>query len=293
MGVFLKLISASRPKTLIAGLCPVLLGASFSFYLLGYLEVFYFTLILTASILIQVATNFLNDALDADAGRDTKNRKGPVRMASTGGLSAKTLKIFAAIFLLTAFFIGVLLFLKSGWVVLLIGIPALFLAYLYTGTSVSLSANGTADIFVISYFGLIPVWATNYILSGIHYSDAIFAGLQCGLLCNVLLLINNLRDQKEDRETGKNTLIVKYGRKVGLILLAVCLFSPYGLSVLMMPGLFFRAGLWSFLGLPLAVYIYTSVYKEEASKEYNKYLGLSALHLVIFTFMYCIGILSS
>ncbi|MGH1469182.1 MAG: 1,4-dihydroxy-2-naphthoate octaprenyltransferase [Bdellovibrionales bacterium] len=291
--MFFNLISASRPKTLIAGICPVILGACFSFYFLGYLDVFYFTLILTASVLIQVATNFFNDAIDGESGRDTKERKGPKRMASEGALSSKVLKSAAIGLLIVSFIIGLVLFLKAGWLVLLIGLPALFLAYLYTGTNYSLSANGIADLFVVAYFGIIPVWATNYILSGISSSDTAWAGLQCGLLCNVLLLVNNLRDEEEDAQTGKTTIVVKYGRKFGLGVLAVCLFLPYVMSALMMYSIFFRSGLWSFLGLPLAIYIFMKVFKEEPSKEYNKYLGLTALHLVFFTWMYSMGILSS
>ncbi len=291
--MFFNLISASRPKTLIAGVCPVILGACFSFYFLGYLDVFYFTLILTASVLIQVATNFFNDALDGDAGRDTKDRKGPKRMAADGMISSKLLKISAVVLLVISFLIGLVLFLKSGWLVLLIGLPALFLAYLYTGTEYSLSANGVADLFVVIYFGIVPVWATNYILSGIGSSDTAWAGLQCGLLCNALLLVNNLRDEEEDSQTGKKTIVVKYGRRFGLGVLAVCLFLPYVMSALMMYSIFFRSGLWSFLGLPLAIYIFMKVFTEEPSKEYNKYLGFTALHLVFFTWMYSMGILSS
>jgi 1,4-dihydroxy-2-naphthoate octaprenyltransferase len=284
---------ASRPKTLIAGFCPVVLGACFSFYLLGKFDSFYFSLILSASILIQIATNFFNDAVDSENGRDTEKRLGPDRASAMGSLSPMMLKASALFFLAIAFIIGLLLFAHSDYWVLLVGLPALLLAYLYTGTDYSLSANGVADLFVVLYFGLVPVWATNYILSGVHSDDALWAGLQCGLLCNVLLVINNLRDEEEDAASGKKTVVVKFGRSVGLIFLGVSLFLPYVMNLLMFSSIFFRAGLWSFIAFPLASYIFIKVFNERPSTKYNSYLGLSALHLMVYTLFYSMGILSS
>ncbi len=293
MSFFIALLRGSRPSTLVAGACPVILGACFSFYFLGYLDIIYFSLILMAVVLIQISTNFFNDAIDAEKGRDTSIRKGPRRMVYHKALSGSLLKFLALGLLTIAFVIGLVLFWKSGWLILLLGVPALFLAYLYTGTEYSLSANGTADLFVILYFGIVPVWVTNYIISGVHSFDAGLAGLQCGLLCNTFLLVNNLRDMEEDSKTGKKTVVVRYGRSFGLKALAVCFFLPYIINTQMMNSIFFRSGLWTFISLPLAVYIFIKIFKESPSKVYNKYLGLSALHLVLFTWMYAMGILSS
>lgn len=287
------LFLASRPKTLIAGLCPVLIGATFSFYFSGSMSFYYFSLILLASVMIQIATNFFNDALDDESGRDTDIRKGPDRMAASGAITSQNLKILASGFLFISFLIGILLFLKAGWLVFAVGVPALFLAYLYTGTSLSLSANGIADGFVVLYFGVIPVWMTCFILSGIHSIEAVISGLQCGLLCNALLLINNLRDEEEDSQTGKNTMVVKYGRGVGLLALFFCFFAPYILNLYSLNSIFFRSGFWSFMSLPLAFYIFIKVYREEPSPKYNRYLGMTALHLIVFTVFYCTGVLSS
>ncbi len=293
MRFFLSLVSASRLKTLIVGICPVILGTCFSFYFLGYLDMTYSSLILIAVVFIQISTNFFNDAIDAEKGRDTGARKGPKRMVHSGQLLGKTLKLWALGLLILAFIIGLILFWKSGWLVLFIGVPALFLAYLYTGTKYSLSANGVADLFVIVYFGVIPVWATNYIISGVYSFYASLTGLQCGLLCNTFLLVNNLRDKEEDAQTGKNTSVVKYGRKFGVRALALCLFLPYVINVLIMNSIFFRSGFWSFLSLPFAMYIFIKIFKENPSKAYNKYLSLLGLHLILFTWMYVMGILSS
>jgi len=286
------LILASRPKTLVAGLCPVFLGASYAYHYKGQLDFFYLTILVLASVCIQVATNFFNDALDADEGRDSEDRLGPVRAASTGALTSKFLKISALFLLMIAVILGFVLALKVGFWVFAIGLPAVFLAYLYTGSRFSLSMNGTADFFVLTYFGVIPVWATTLILSDVNSFSAALSGLQLGLFANALLLINNLRDLSEDSRNNKNTLIVRFGRNFGLCFLAFCFVIPYVISF-SLDSIFFRAGLWTMPLLVLSIFIFYKIAVSEPSTKYNKYLGLTALNLVLFTYFFSKGIISS
>jgi len=286
------LFLASRPKTLVAGLCPILAGAAYAFYFKTSLDVFYFTVLILASVCIQVATNFFNDALDADAGRDGNERLGPVRQASSGVLSAVFLKRAALGCLLVAFFMGGILAYKAGLWIFIIGLPALFLAYLYTGSKFALSTTGTADAFVIMYFGVIPVWATTYILSEISSFSAAVTGLQLGLFANALLLINNLRDESEDRFNNKKTLVVRLGRKVGLWFLALCLLSPYALGFFL-DSIFFRVQIWTAPLILLSVFVFVKVCRSQPSKKYNAYLGLTALKLLLFTYFLSLAVVSS
>lgn len=284
---------ASRPKTLIAALCPVIIGFSFSYYYTSYFNFSYFFLILTAALCIQISTNYFNDALDFEVGRDSSQRLGPQRAAASSLLRPRDLKVAALFLLAVAFVISWFLFIKAGWIVFAMGLPALFLAFLYTGTRFSLSANGTADLFVVLYFGLIPVWGTQFILSGSMDSFSLLSGFICGLFCNALLVINNLRDEKEDGLGNKKTLVVRYGRKFGLYLLFCCLVFPYVMNLAGFFSVFYRASFWSFLSLPLALFIFARIIKEKPSTKYNKYLALAALHLLLFSLIYSNGVLSS
>jgi len=286
------LILASRPKTLVAGLCPVVLGAAYAFHYKGQIDIYCLGLLVMASVCIQIATNFFNDAVDADEGRDSENRLGPARAASTGALSSELLKRAAVLLLILALIFGCLLALKSGFWIFLIGLPAIVLAYLYTGSRFSLSTNGTADFFVLTYFGVIPVWATTLILSDVNSLSAALSGLQLGLFANALLLINNLRDFSEDNINNKKTLIVRFGRGFGLLFLGVCLTAPYLISLILDP-IFFRAGLWTFPIAPFSIFILYKVASSEPSKKYNKYLGLTALNLLLFTYFFSKGVISS
>lgn len=293
MTTFSKIIYATRPKTLIASVAPIMIAASMGRYRSGDFHWVYIFAVFTAASLIQVATNFYNDAIDGFEKRDTEHRLGPARFSGTDPDFLNLLKKLALACLIAAGGLGIFVTFRGGPLVLLAGVPALFLAYLYTGTKYSLSANGWADGFVVLYFGILPVWVLELVLVQKPGLLSLLMGLQCGLLCNVLLIINNLRDIKEDGFTGKKTLMVRFGRKFGLYFLAVFLFSPYLINFFWLYTRFFRAGLWSLTLLPMAIYIFNKVRKTEPSRVYNFILGLSSMHLFLFSLIFSLGILSS
>src|SRR4051812_23100334 len=79
---------AIRPKTLNAAFVPVVVGAALVHHE-GY-KIHNWILIFTAlsALLIQIATNLLNDAIDFKKGADTEHRIGPVRVTQSGRLSS-------------------------------------------------------------------------------------------------------------------------------------------------------------------------------------------------------------
>ena len=46
--------------------------------------------------------------------------------------------------------------------------------------------------------------------------DAVLLGLGCGGLVNNLLVVNNYRDREGDARAGKNTLVVRFGRRFAI-----------------------------------------------------------------------------
>jgi len=293
MGVFKKVFLATRPKTLVAIFAPVYIAAALTKYTSGSFQFSWVAVAFMSALLIQVATNFYNDAIDGEARRDTINRLGPKRFSHEDPSFLNLLKRLAVVCLVIAFLLGLVLTYKGGLIVLVIGVPALFLAYLYTGTKFSLSTNGVADVFVILYFGVIPVWLIHYIATGEHSLASVLMGLQCGLLSNALLVINNLRDEEEDKSSDKQTIVVRFGRRFGLVILFCCLFFPYFINFYWLNSVFFRAGLWSMMFLPISALIFTRVALTFPSKRYNKYLGLTALHLLLFSLIFSLGVMSS
>src|SRR5690349_21325954 len=85
-------LEATRPKTLILSVMPVLIGTSFAAYQ-GSFSFLICLLTLTTALLIQIGTNFANDYYDCLKGADTIHRKGPRRMTQSGLISLSHMKL--------------------------------------------------------------------------------------------------------------------------------------------------------------------------------------------------------
>ena len=130
--------------------------------------------------------------------------------------------IFILAFLLGACLLALPLIELRGWPIIAIGIPSLYFTYGYTGGPWPLAYKGLGEIFVILFFGLVAVLGTILVQIGTApvvpgtlveslavYNAGIVTGIQCGLLCAVMISVNNIRDRKEDLTTGKRTLAVR------------------------------------------------------------------------------------
>jgi len=217
--LFKTCLLAARPKTLPAAIVPVWAGCALAWKLNGSFNLLLALCTLLGAVSIQIATNFFNDAIDSKKGADTERRLGPTRVTASGMMDSNTVMRLAGAFLGVAVICGVALYQARGWPILVIGVPSLFLAYGYTGGPFPLAYRGMGELFVIGFFGLVAVTGTVFIQTGEWPREAVLLGFQIGLLSSVLISINNLRDREEDETTGKRTLAVRFGPKVGVIIL--------------------------------------------------------------------------
>lgn len=204
-------LEATRPKTLSAAVCPVLVGTSLAFNA-GRFDWKPALICLFFALLVQIGTNFANDYLDGIRGSDTEQRLGPQRAVASGLVSAERMKFVAIAVLLVAFIMGLALIPFGGWWLLVVGIASVLCAWCYTGGPYPLAYNGLGDIFVVFFFGFVAVGCTYFVQAGSINADVLWAGLACGLLINNILVVNNYRDVDEDRASGKKTLAVRFGR---------------------------------------------------------------------------------
>jgi 1,4-dihydroxy-2-naphthoate octaprenyltransferase len=202
---------ASRPKTLSAAVVPVLLGSALAADEPTAVTWWVFWCALIGAILIQVATNFINDALDFKKGTDTGERLGPTRAAAAGLISADALLRGAWLCLFGAAVCGIPLVYRGGWPMLAIGLCSIAAAYAYTGGPYPLAYHGLGELFVMIFFGLVAVGGTFYAHSLQLTPSALLAGFAAGSLATVLIVINNLRDIDGDRASNKRTLAVRFG----------------------------------------------------------------------------------
>lgn len=213
---------AARPKTLWAAFAPVLLGTALAvedgaFHALSALSA------LLAAVLIQVGTNYANDYHDFVKGADTDRRKGPTRVTQAGLVSPDAVKRAAFVAFGLAFLAGLYLVMRGGWPILVIGSLSILFGVLYTAGRYSLAYLGLADFFVLVFFGPVAVAGTHFVQALEFSPIAVLVGLGPGFLSTAILLVNNTRDVEEDREAGKKTLIVRFGRKAGTVLYGACI----------------------------------------------------------------------
>ncbi len=205
-----------------AALAPVAIGTALAwtdggFHLLAAICA------LLAAALIQIGTNFANDLFDHLKGADTAERVGPVRVTSAGWVSPGAMKAATALVMGLAFASGLYLVWRGGWPILAIGLVSIALGVLYTATRYALAYTGLADVVVFVFFGPIAVAGTYYVQALDVTTTAVVAGIAPGLLSTALLVVNNLRDWREDKAAGKKTLIVRFGDGFGRAFLLTCI----------------------------------------------------------------------
>ena len=201
---------AARPKTLWAGIIPVIVGTVMAFEA-GKFHFVSFIATLACAVLIQVGTNFANDLFDFQKGTDNEARKGPMRVTQARLVTPNQMKVATITVLALAFLFGMYLVWRAGWPIFIIGLLSILFAVLYTGGPFPLGYTGLGDIFVLIFFGPVAVGGTYYIMSGHVTRAVLLAGFAPGMIATAILTVNNLRDIENDRKSGKNTLAVQFG----------------------------------------------------------------------------------
>lgn len=225
-------IHASRPKTLPAAASPVIAAGALAYHD-GVFQIIPATLCLCFALLIQIATNFANDAFDFKKGADNADRVGPSRAVASGWISYRSMlgATFGVIGL--AFLCGVPLIHYGGWHLIAVGLASAACALLYTAGPFSLAYTGLADGFVMIFFGWVAVMFTYFLQAGSHSFQAFLLGTSAGALSMNLLLVNNYRDYANDLKAGKKTTVVRFGQQWGRMQYALTL-SLAGLASLML-----------------------------------------------------------
>ena len=261
-------VLACRPKTLAAALAPVAVGCALAVWA-GHFRPVPALLCVIFAVLMQIASNFINDVSDFEQGNDREDRLGPRRACAQGWISAKKMKTGIVIDLLLALAAGLPLAFYGGWSMVGVAIVCLVCAYMYSAGPYPLAAHGWGDVLVVVFFGLVAV----------------------GVCINLLLTINNFRDRDQDRLSGKKTLIARFGAEFGLryylaqggfaCAFALCLI-PHGL---------FWAGLLPLLFLVPHYRVWSRIVSIHEGRALNQCLGQTSRNILIFSLLLAAGIL--
>ncbi len=284
---------AARPKTLPAGIAPVLVGTA----LAGFLHVFHplrFIAALLGSILIQVGTNLSNDYSDARRGADTEDRLGPVRVTAGGLVPPRQVLIATYVTFGLAVLCGIYLIAVAGWALLLIGLASILAGVLYTGGPRPYGYEGLGELFVFLFFGVAAVAGSYYVQVKDFSWESFALSVPVGLIAAALLVVNNTRDIDTDRRANKRTLAVRLGRERARLMYAAMIYASYPLALI--TWVFGPLKPWlliSWLTLPLAAPVVQLVRTHSDGPSLNRALAKTGQLQLAFCVLLSVGLLLS
>lgn len=287
-GSFKAWVLAARVPTLAAALVPVAVGAACAAYEGGF-SLLPVLAALFGACAIQVGTNFANDVFDFEKGADTSDRLGPTRTAQAGLLTPRALKLGIAVAFALSALAGLYLVSLRGYPILVVGIVSILAGIAYTGGPFPLAYNGLGDVFVIIFFGFVAVMGTEYVALGRVTLLAVIASIPVGALATCILVVNNVRDEATDRLAGKRTLIVRLGRRFGLLELVLMLVAAYVVPVALLLLGARPYVLLPLVALPLGVSLARSLASAEG-QALNVTLVTAAKHLLLFGLLFTVGL---
>ncbi|MGN6265407.1 MAG: 1,4-dihydroxy-2-naphthoate octaprenyltransferase [Ginsengibacter sp.] len=253
---------AVRPLSLTASLIPLLLGGAIAFYTIHTFNIMLFLLTLIGGVMIQAGTNMINDWKDAE--RDNENVEGirpftgGSRMIQLGLVSRSDMGFFGIVLCVIAFLIGAYLVAVSGWGLIPLIFYGLFAGLFYTGEKGKFSlinlAPGIAEFLIATTFGVMMTMGAFYVQTGYYSLQAFLISLPVAIFISNVLLINQFQDAESDRKSGKNTLVVRLGKRKAKNILVACFVVAYAIIALLpllgyAPYTFYVA----FLSIPFAV----------------------------------------
>ncbi|KIL43953.1 1,4-dihydroxy-2-naphthoate polyprenyltransferase [Jeotgalibacillus soli] len=281
----------TRPHTLTAAFVPVLLGTVLALEF-TQMNWFMFIAMLLASILIQAATNMINEYYDYVRGLDTEESVGIGGAIVRNGVKPKTVISLAFILFGIALLLGVYICLNSSWWIALIGIVGMTAGYFYTGGPVPIAYTPFGEITAGFFMGFVIVLISFYIQTGEINSIVMLVSIPVSILVGSILLANNIRDLDGDKENGRKTIAILLGRQKAIYFLAGMFIVSYGIVIALI--VFGLASPWlliSFLSIPKAVKATKGFIGKTMPIQMMPAMKATAQTNTIFGFLLSIGLL--
>lgn len=282
-------IECMRLRTLPVSLSGVVIATALAWWT-GHFALVPALLCLLFALLAQVASNFANEYYDFKKGADKVGRVGPRRGVTEGDIKPRTLLIVTFATLAAAGLVGCCLIPYGGWWLLPVGIGIALGALAYSTGPYPLSYHGLGELAVFLFFGVIPVTLTYYVQALRIEPLVILASMATGFLGVNVLLVNNYRDVDDDREAGKRTSVVIFGRKPAAAAylingyVAMGLLTPLWMLAVLSPGV----SVWV-LAAPVAyLVLHTVTWHRLTTRDgaaLNPLLGATARNMLIFTLL--------
>lgn len=283
----------TRPHTLTAAFVPVLLGTALAVKY-NSLHVLLFTAMLVASLLIQAATNMFNEYFDYARGLDNENSVGIGGAIVRNGVKPKTVLALGFAFFAIALILGIYISATSSWWIALIGLVCMAVGYFYTGGPKPIAYTPFGELMSGFFMGVVIIQISFFIQTGyITYLSILFS-IPVSILIGTIMLANNIRDLDGDRENGRKTLAIIFGRKNAIKLLAGMFIVSYSWIILLI--ILFDVSPWlliTFISIPKALRSVKGFVGKTEPIEMMPAMKATAQTNTIFGFLMSIGIFIS
>ena len=157
----------------------------------------------------------------------------------------------------------------------------------YSAGPYPLSRHGLGEVAVLFFFGIIPVTLTYYVQSLEWNIQVLFASISVGLMGANVLIVNNYRDHDDDKNVGKRTLAVIFGRKV---VANLYLFNGF-IAVALMAGMWSLMPVWSWAIPVLYLVAHTAIWIQlnvRSGSRLNPLLGMTAMAMAAYSLLFAI-----
>ncbi len=229
---------ATRPRTLLVAISPVLVGAALGFLRTGAIDPIAAMLVFGASLLMQVITNMQNDVgYTVRGGESSGTRTGLPRATANGWLTVGQVRLAIVLLAVVATGLGLALTAYRGWPVLAIGVSSLVAALAYMGGPRPIAYTPFGELTVFVFFGLVAVIGSDWVFTGSVGALSVLAAVAIGALAAAALAVNNHRDVAHDRLVGRRTFAVIVGETGSRRLYTVLLLLPF----MLLPAMAFVA----------------------------------------------------
>jgi len=251
-------------------------------------------LCLAFALLAQIVSNTANEYFDYLHGADKPGRVGPRRGVTEGDIKPTTLRNVTAGLLALACAVGCCLIPYGGWWLLPVGIVIAVAALAYSTGPYPLSYHGLGELMVFIFFGVVPVNLTYYVQALRWDPLVLLMSITTGLLAVNVLLINNYRDVDDDREAGKRTSVVIYGRKAAALSYLINGYAGMALltALWIMIGVVGVMPVWTLIIPVLYLVMHTATWYKLTHRDgaaLNPLLGETARNMLIFTILQTIA----
>ena len=224
-------LRAIRIRFLLASVIAVSLGLSVTWWNSGTIDIFQAILTMGGVIALHASVDLLNDYWDFKRGIDTRTKRtgmsGSTGVLPEGLLKPKSVYNAGILFLVAGGLIGGYFVVLDGVVIGVILAFAIMSIYFYSTKIVNW---GLAEVFV-AVKGTLIVMGTYYIQNSELTDIVVLSGIVVGVLSSLVLFVTSFPDHDADKEKGRRTLVILFGRQKAVSIFYIFPIISYGIII--------------------------------------------------------------